>query len=157
MAFFERIGKKITDAGQNVAQQTKNFADIAQLNSSVSEKERKISQLYTEIGQAYYEKYKDAADTDMNEQISQITALFAEIKECQEKIKQIRGIGKCPSCGADVPANAAFCNACGAKILVEETSTDAGKRHCPACGAVVAEGNAFCNQCGAKLDAPTEE
>lgn len=28
MEFFEQIGKKLTDAGQNVAQQTKDLADV---------------------------------------------------------------------------------------------------------------------------------
>ncbi len=34
MAFFEQIGKCLTDAGQNVAQQTKDFADVTKLNWS---------------------------------------------------------------------------------------------------------------------------
>ena len=42
MAFFEEIGKRLTNAGQNVAQQTKNLADVAQLNSAISDKEKKI-------------------------------------------------------------------------------------------------------------------
>ena len=55
MAFFEQLGKRLADAGQGVAQQTKNLADVTRLNSAISEKERKISQLYLAIGQSYYE------------------------------------------------------------------------------------------------------
>lgn len=55
MAFFEEIGKRLTDAGQNVAKQTKNLADVTQLNSAISEREKKIAQLFSAIGQAYYE------------------------------------------------------------------------------------------------------
>lgn len=36
----------------------KNFADVARLNSIISEKEKQIAQLYIEIGQAYYEHHK---------------------------------------------------------------------------------------------------
>ena len=49
MAFFEQIGKHLSDAGQNVAQQTKKLADVTQLNSTISEKQKKISQLYLAI------------------------------------------------------------------------------------------------------------
>lgn len=54
MSIFEKIGEKLSGAGQGVAQQVKNFADVARLNSIISEKEKQIAQLYIEIGQAYY-------------------------------------------------------------------------------------------------------
>ena len=54
MSFFDQIGKRITDAGQGVAQQTKNFADVTRLNSAISDKEKRISQLYQSIGKTYY-------------------------------------------------------------------------------------------------------
>ena len=38
MAFFEQLGKRLTDAGQNVVQQTKNLADVTQLNSAISDR-----------------------------------------------------------------------------------------------------------------------
>ena len=53
MSIFEKIGEKLSGAGQGVAQQVKNFADVARLNSIISEKEKQIAQLYIEIGQAY--------------------------------------------------------------------------------------------------------
>lgn len=58
MSIFEKIGEKLSGAGQGVAQQVKNFADVARLNSIISEKEKQIAQLYIEIGQAYYEHLK---------------------------------------------------------------------------------------------------
>ena len=45
MDFFEQLGKKLTDTGQNVARQTKNLADVTQLNNAISEREKKVSQL----------------------------------------------------------------------------------------------------------------
>lgn len=54
MAFFEQLGKRLSDAGQGVAQQTKNFADVTRLNGAISDKERRITQLYQSIGQTYY-------------------------------------------------------------------------------------------------------
>lgn len=152
MAFLERIGKRLTDAGQNVAQQTKNFADVAQLNSTIADKEKKVSQLYLSIGQAYYEKHQNDTANEEQQKIDEINVLQAEIFQCREKIKQIKGVVKCPSCGADVPANAAFCNACGAKVERQEPVPEPAGRKCPVCQAIVEGGNAFCVNCGAKLD-----
>lgn len=66
MAFFEQLGKHLTDAGQNVTQQTKNLAEITRLNSTISEKEKKISELYLKAGQSFYERHK--SDTSATEQ-----------------------------------------------------------------------------------------
>ena len=59
MAIFEQIGKRLSSAGQGAAQQAKNFADVARLNSAISEREKRIAQLYTELGRLYYEQHKD--------------------------------------------------------------------------------------------------
>ena len=121
MAFFDQVGKFVSDAGQSVAHSTKNLAAVAQLNSEISEKEKKISKLYIEIGQAYYEKHKKDPQAEGTEQINEISALLADIAQCKDKIKQIKGVTKCENCGAEVPIGAAFCNACGAKINSAET------------------------------------
>ena len=158
MAFFEQLGKRLTDAGQNVAQQTHNLADVTRLNSAISEKEKKISQLFLVIGQSYYEVHKNDDTAEELEKIAEINALYAEIFENREKIKQIRGVVKCQNCGADVPLNASFCTACGTKVNRTETvknNIEADCR-CPACHAVVEKGNLFCNHCGAKIESATK-
>lgn len=158
MAFFEQLGKRLTDTGQNVARQTKNLADVTQLNSAISEKEKQISQLFLSIGKSYYEKHMHDSSAEEHALIEEVNALFAEISQNQEKIKQIKGIVKCPNCGADVPLNAAFCSSCGAKavhdaVLSEAPAEDTGNvRQCPNCHAVVAEDDLFCNNCGTKMD-----
>lgn len=153
MAFFEQLGKRLTDAGQNVAQQTKNLADITQLNGAISDKEKRISQLFMSIGQAYYEGHRQDPAAENREAIGEIDALYAEIAQNREKIKQIKGVTKCPSCGADVPLSAAFCNACGAKIGREApvVQADDGQRRCPVCNTPVSGDDMFCGNCGAKM------
>ena len=141
MAFFEQLGKRITDAGQGVAQQTKNFADITRLNSAVSDKERKIAQLYQSIGQSYYERHSGDAEPQLQPAVEEIKALFAEIAQHKEEIKQIKGIVKCPHCGADVPFQAA--------APAEEPAEDV--QICPVCGTASGKDNLFCTHCGAKL------
>ena len=47
----------------------------------------------------------------------------------------------CPSCGADNPEGAKFCNECGVSLL----------RVCSACGTTNAPGAKFCSECGGTL------
>lgn len=154
MDFFEQIGKKISIAGQNVAQQTKNFADVSQLNSAISEKQKKISQLFLNIGQTYYEMHKEDPSSEHREIMTEISTLYSEIAQNQEKIKQIKGVVKCPQCGADVPVNASFCNACGARIEQESTVDvkNETQNYCPVCHAVAEPEDLYCNNCGAKIE-----
>ena len=51
---------------------------------------------------------------------SVITESKAKIQSLKEQLKQLKGMYKCPQCGAEVPANSAFCSSCGAKLIVEE-------------------------------------
>lgn len=158
MAFFDQLGKKLSDMGQNVSQQTKNFTDITRLNGLISEKNRQIPQIYAEIGRAYFERHRDDPDAEEIEQIEKIKTLLAEIAQHEEEIKQIRGVTKCPQCGADVSLGAAFCSSCGMKVVREEPApvTNEALNVCPDCGAPLKEGNLFCNHCGRKLDDPIE-
>ena len=50
----------------------------------------------------------------------------------------------CENCGADLSANARFCNECGEPVQQKPTN-------CPECNAPVAPGAKFCNECGTKI------
>ena len=122
MAFINQIGKILSDAGQGMAQQTKNISDLARLTGSISEKKHRISQLYTSLGQAYYARYKDDPSAAMQE-MTEIKQLEAEITQCRDEINRIKNIIKCPSCGMEMSAHSVFCSCCGTRIFQEETCT----------------------------------
>ena len=50
---------------------------------------------------------------------------------------------RCPSCGADLPHQSAYCSKCGAPTSVKP-------RRCVSCGAEVPYQDASCNRCGAR-------
>ena len=155
MDFFEQLGKRLSDAGQNVAQQTQNFTEINRLNGLIAEKGRRVSQLYTDMGRRYYEAHKADPAADYPELIGEINNLFAEIAQSRDRINQIKGIPTCPKCGAVLAPNASFCGACGtpmqdAAVSGRETIQDTC--YCPSCFREVAKGAVFCSHCGAKLE-----
>ena len=148
MSFLDQLGKKLSDTGQEAATKARNFAEVTRINGLISDTERRISRLYGEIGQSYYERHKDDPAAEEAERISAILSAYGEIAQYQEQIKQIKGVEQCPNCGAEVAAGSAFCNACGAKLV--PPAAQAG-RSCPQCGCPVAEDDLFCNSCGPRL------
>lgn len=159
MAFLEQISRRLTDAGQSVAQQTKNLTDTTRMNAKILENKKKISKLLLEMGQDYYQKHKDDADNEEQAYINRINELSQEITRCQNEIVQIKTAPICRSCGARITENSAFCMNCGAKLQTVQApvSSPVPTRTCPACGSTVARDSAFCISCGTKLEVLEEE
>ena len=118
MAFFDELGKKISQAGQSAVQKGKELADIAKLNSSVSDEKRKIADNYREIGKLYFSLHGENPGVDFAAMVAAIHESESKIVEYKQQIKDIRGVVCCEKCGAEVSSNAAFCSACGAPMPV---------------------------------------
>ncbi len=120
MAFFEDLGKKLTSAGQAVAQKTKEVAEIAKLNLAIADNEKQINKTYQEIGKLYVEKYADNVGEDFAELVSTIKQAEEEIASLEKQINELKGVCKCEQCGAELNEEVSFCSECGAQIVKEE-------------------------------------
>lgn len=120
--FFDDLGRKISQAGQSAVQKTKEMTDIVKLNSSIAEEEKKIRNSYVEIGKLYVSLHGENHEPDFDKLIADIQEAEEKISDYRYQIGNIKGIVKCKKCGADVPANSAYCNSCGAPMPVSETS-----------------------------------
>ena len=149
MAFFDELKGKVT-------QGTKNLADSTRLNAAIVENKRKIEKLYSTLGQAYYAACKDAPAPETAELVAELNGLFEAIEQAENELRQVRGRGKCPNCGTELPANALFCSNCGFKQPQPEPPAQPERRVCPACGSAVSQEARFCRTCGAPLNAPAE-
>lgn len=152
MSFFDNIGSKASAAGQAAAEKARNFAEVNRLNGVISDHEKRISRLYFEIGQSYYMRHKDDPEAEELERIAEITDTNEKIAVCREQIKTLKGVEKCPNCGADVQNGSQFCNKCGTRMppASMKTAPKAGLT-CPTCGTELESDAAFCFNCGAKL------
>lgn len=161
MAFFDDLGKKLTQVGQSTIEKTKEMADIARINSYISDEEKNINNFYTEIGKLYVSLHSEDFAEDFATMINGIRESEAKIVGYKKELQVIKGVKKCPKCGAEVDKNSAFCSGCGEKMPEEapevaeevavEATTDANKKTCAGCGTEVATDAAFCPECGAKL------
>lgn len=90
MGFFDELGKKISDASQDMMQKGKDFADTTKLNSQIHDEERKISAVYTKIGKKYFEEFHQAAGAGYQDLVDEIHASQARISEYQEKLNALK-------------------------------------------------------------------
>lgn len=116
MSFLDDMSKKITDAGRATAQKGKEVADIAKLRSQISEEQKKAREIYEQIGKRYVEEFGASPAESFAEDMDALNLSLDKIAECQKKIADIKGLVKCPKCGAEAPSDSAFCSACGAKM-----------------------------------------
>ncbi|MCR5663687.1 MAG: zinc ribbon domain-containing protein [Oscillospiraceae bacterium] len=151
MAFFDNLGKKLSEAGQNVSQQTRNMGDISRLNNLISEDRKLVSQHCCELGKAYYQAHRGDPGSEFASQVAEIGKLVAEIAEAEDSIRRLKGIVKCPGCGAELPIQSLFCPQCG-RQLPPPPAPAPKEDVCPTCGKPAPKGTVFCCYCGTRLD-----
>lgn len=155
MAFFENLGKNIAGAAQAAAKKSSEMVGVTKLNMNINSEEDKIKVLTVEIGKMVIEKFKsgETLSPDLAEKCTAISEIEETIKELREKIREVKNIRICDSCGAELERTITFCPKCGAKQPeVVPPAPEAPKEiSCPSCGAVLPEGTKFCQNCGSKV------
>lgn len=158
MAFLDEIGKKISQTGQDMVQKTKDTAETMKLSSAISDEEKRIQNLYLEIGQRYFELHADSYEAELEELVLSIKEANTKIDSYNEQIKRLKGIVRCPNCGGEVAYGAPFCSTCGSKMMDVVAPVESTVRRCKNCGLPLADGAGFCTNCGTKAPYdPAEE
>lgn len=154
MAFFDNVGKKLSQAGQGALQKTKDMADIARLNSLVADEEKRLNNNYYQIGKLYAQlHYMDFEDC-FSSHILAIKSSLAKIDELKAEIQTLRAVAKCPNCGAEVSTSSMFCNACGTampNVADKTVAQPADSVRCSSCGNFVNKNMKFCTSCGTPM------
>ncbi len=154
MDFFNKIGNKVASGASAVASKTKDIAGTTKINMQISQDEGRITAIYTEIGKRFFDLNVQNPPEEYADKFSEIAQLREKIAAAKAQVQQIKGTKICTACGAEIPANVAFCGSCGAKapeapapVVVEAPATV----FCPACGKEEASSVSFCSGCGCKL------
>ena len=127
MGFFDELGKKISDASQDVMQKGKEMADTAKFNSMIHDEEKKITAVYSKIGKKYFEDFKDAPAEGFKEFVDEIHAAQAKIAEIQEKLNALKNEGKAAAEAVATEAKEAVSNAANTAANAAEGAADAAK------------------------------
>ena len=120
MDVINKLVETLTDTGKGVVQKAKDVAEVSKIHNQISVEESRINAAYISIGKRFYEENAGEVMEAYIQDFYIITESKAKIQSLKEQLKQLKGVFKCPQCGAEVPASSAFCSSCGAKLIVEE-------------------------------------
>ena len=119
MEFFDKLGKKASEAYKVTADKTGKIAKEAKLRMKINENKSNINDLYKEIGKKVYEKHvrQENIDikADLEEECAKIDILSSEIESCLTSILELKDKKQCIKCHAEIDENAVFCPKCGEK------------------------------------------
>ncbi|WP_394526729.1 zinc ribbon domain-containing protein [Lacrimispora sp. JR3] len=121
MAFFEELGKTLSDTGKEVATKAKALTETIQLKTQISAERTKLEEAYAAIGKQFYETNNEPGEA-YAKAYEAVKAGRQRIAALEIELSQSEGTRICAECGAKVPKNSFYCGKCGAPV--KETCAD---------------------------------
>lgn len=119
MDFFDKIGKKASEAYKVTADKTGKLAKEAKLRMKISDLKSQINDIYKEIGETVYQKHTRKGEYDIEKEIEEkctkIDVLSDEIDSNLKQCLELKDKKQCSSCFAEIEKDVKFCPKCGAK------------------------------------------
>lgn len=119
MEFFDKLGKKASEAYKVTADKTGKLAKEAKLRMKISDLKSQINTIYKEIGETVYQKHAREGEYDITKEIEEkctkIDVLSDEIESNLKQCLELKDKRQCPSCFAEIEKDVKFCPKCGAK------------------------------------------
>ena len=124
MDFFDKLGKKASEAYKVTADKTGKIAKETKLKFKISDLKSKIEEIYEEIGKKVYEKHiakeEISIETDLSEQCNKIDQMSSEIERLLKECLELKDKKQCPKCFKEIDKDMKFCPECGAKQETEQ-------------------------------------
>lgn len=129
MEFFDKLGKKASEAYKVTADKTGKLAKEAKLRMKMGELKSEINQIYDEIGKKIYENHvleeKKDISNEIEEQCTKIDCLSDEIDSILKQCLEIKDKRQCPNCYVEIEKDVKFCPECGTKQdIIEEPAKE---------------------------------
>lgn len=119
MEFFDKLGKKASQAAKVTADKTGKIAKETKLKFKIGELKTQINDIYEEIGKKVYEKHVREEElcikTDLEEQCTKIDVLSDEIEGLLKQCLELRDKRQCPNCYKEIEKDNNYCPNCGEK------------------------------------------
>ena len=119
MEFFDKLGKKASEAYKVTADKTGKLAKEAKIRMKINEMKGQIKDIYVEIGKKVYEKHirEEEIDIkkDLEDECTRIDVLTEEIEDRLKECLDLKDKKQCPKCFKEIDKNMKFCPECGAK------------------------------------------
>ncbi len=119
MEFFDKLGKKASQAYKVTADKTEKIAKETKLKFKIGELKTQINNIYEEIGKKVYEKHIREEDIcikkDLEEQCTKIDVLSDEIDSLLKECLTLKNKKQCHNCYKELEKEDKFCSNCGSK------------------------------------------
>ena len=119
MDFFDKLGKKATEAYKITADKTGKIAKETKLKFKISELKSQIEEIYEEIGKKVYEKHireeEICIKKDLEEECAKIDVLASEIEDLQDETLSLKDKKQCQNCHTQIDKEDKYCKNCGTK------------------------------------------
>ena len=119
MEFFDKLGKKATEAYKETADKTGKIAKETKIKFKIGELKSQINDIYEEIGKKVYEKHireeEISIKKDLEEQCTKIDVLSDEIDSLLKQCLELKDKKQCSKCYKEIEKEAKFCPYCGKK------------------------------------------
>lgn len=157
------VGKTASDTYNTVADKSGKVIEDAKLKLSIAEKEEEINEIYSQMGKAVYDSYKNGEDVGkaFTKESKAIDKKMSEIDEMNKKILFNKSLRVCAECSQIISIDNTYCPNCGSKqkaIKFKDDKKDAKEevkkeenKVCAECGTVCSPKSKFCTKCGKEL------
>lgn len=119
MEFFDKLGKKASEAYKMTADKTGKLAKETKLKLKIGELKTQINEVYEEIGKRVYENHirenDENAEQEIEEKCVKIDVLSDEIDSLLKECLELKDKKQCQKCYTEIEKEAKFCKHCGAK------------------------------------------
>lgn len=122
MAFFDELGKVISDKSKEAAGKVKDLTGVIQIKTKLSAEKEKMNKAYVNLGKVYYDRHEASAEEEYAADFELIRAGLMKVAELEDEIAELEGTRVCAECGAKVEKDAQFCSKCGAPMEEKTTS-----------------------------------
>lgn len=119
MEFFDKLGKKASEAYKVTADKTGKIAKEAKLRMHMGELKSQIKDIYIEIGKKVYENHVREEELDISKDLEEactkIDVLSDEIEANLKECLELKDKKQCQKCFKEIEKDMKFCPECGAK------------------------------------------
>ena len=119
MEFFDKLGKKASEAYKVTADKTGKIAKEAKLKMKMADLKSQANDIYEEIGKKVYEKHVKEENLDrkkdLEEECTKLDVISDEIDSILKECIDLKDKKVCKNCYKEIDKNMNFCPECGAK------------------------------------------
>lgn len=130
---MERISETARNMYQTAVKATGKLAREIKLKTQMSENNRKIQEIYEDIGKTIYEKYlleeELNPEVDLLNPCSRINTLADEIDTLRMELLKLKDLKQCPECHYEIYYDFHYCPNCG---YIQEQPREAKQNDGPA-------------------------